>query len=205
MSEFKMLRYWLNQGDRQKNIEAVEQELQAMGYKRRETWVEDRKSNIFLCYIITFTDGTYYFGDPWAGLIEAEDRPIPNSITPYQQAVSDHMATAPQELRDYVCGKLVESDDWMEGDNPIYFCMFTWGLSKEGENFWDGIERKDWIFAMATEFWKSRTKESKPSKEAREFWERAFCSIAQSPRTLEKTLVEMADQAMAEWQKRFEA
>jgi hypothetical protein len=128
MSDFKMLRYFLNQGDRQKNIEAVEQELHAMGYKRRETWVEDRRSNIFLCYIITLTDGTYYFGDPWSGLIEAQDRPIPSA----------------EEL-------------------------------------------------------------SKPSKEAREFWALAFCSIAQSPRPLEKTLVEMADQAMAEWQKRFEA
>ena len=45
---------------------------------------------------------------------------------------------------------------------------------------------------------------SKPSKEAREFWERALIAIVQSPRHHEKTVVELADAAMAEWQKRFE-
>jgi hypothetical protein len=131
-SEFKILRYYyINEGDRQKNIEAVERELQTMGYKPRRNGIESRKEDSSFCYIITFTDGTYDFECPWEGLTNSEDRP-----TPQQQQVTDHT--------------------------------------------------------------------SKPSKEAREFWEMAFCSIAQSPRPLEKTLVEMADQAMAEWQKRFE-
>jgi hypothetical protein len=127
MSEFKMLRYFLNQGDRQENIALVEQELQAMGYKRCIDWVELKKEGSFFSYIITFIDGTYDFGDPWSGGFEAEDRPIPQ-----QQQVTEEI--------------------------------------------------------------------SKPSKEAREFWERAFIEFAQNVNCLN-----LADQAMAEWQKRFEA
>jgi hypothetical protein len=132
MSDFKMLRYHINEGDRQQNIALVEQELQAMGYKPCIDWIESKKEDSFFCYITTFFDGSYDFENPRASCFKAEDRPIPQ-----QQQVTDHTA--------------------------------------------------------------------KPSKEAREFWALAFCSIAQSPRPLEKTLVEMADQAMAEWQKRFES
>jgi hypothetical protein len=128
MSEFNILRYYyINEGDRQKNIEAVERELQAMGYKPRRNGIESRKEDSSFCYIITFTDGAYDFECPWEGLINSEDRPIPQ-----QQQVTDHT--------------------------------------------------------------------SKPSKEAREFWEQAFIEFAQNVNCLN-----LADQAMAEWQKRFEA
>lgn len=44
----------------------------------------------------------------------------------------------------------------------------------------------------------------KPSKEAREFWERAFLSFSYDHSLSVTDCLEMADFAMAEWQKRFE-
>jgi hypothetical protein len=78
------------------------------------------------------------------------------AMTRYQKAVSDHMETAPQELRDYVCGRLVKSDDWVQGNNPIIDCEFLLRTSKEGLFFWAGIANKDWQEAMDTDFWESR-------------------------------------------------
>lgn len=45
---------------------------------------------------------------------------------------------------------------------------------------------------------------SKPSKEAREFWERVFLSFSQDHNLGVTDCLKMADEAMAEWQKRFE-
>jgi hypothetical protein len=80
------------------------------------------------------------------------------AMTRYQKAVSDHMATAPQELRDYVCGRLKESIYWEKGTCPINFCGFNWEHSKEAVPFWNSVKLKGWKEAMDTKFWKSRRK-----------------------------------------------
>lgn len=80
----------------------------------------------------------------------------------YQEAVQDHMKDAPQELREYVCGRLID-DSWWEGSgNPILYSAVTWGKSKEGGNFWYYVSTKEWSNVMATLFWQSYIKQLKP-------------------------------------------
>ena len=81
-------------------------------------------------------------------------------MTDYQKAVAEHMATAPQELAEYVRGRLVSSDDWREGYKPIQCCGFDWHASVEGYSFWIHVDMKNWPKAMATDFWRSRTASS---------------------------------------------
>lgn len=77
-------------------------------------------------------------------------------MTDYQKAVQDHMATAPVELREYVCAKMTNDSWWYKGGNPICTCGFEWRESKEGVEFWSAIDVKKWPKAMATDFWQSR-------------------------------------------------
>lgn len=90
---------------------------------------------------------------------------------------------------------------------------FTWQCEELGGHCRpkiDGVAigiRESYRLATPEEIARAKGEElqpSKPSKEAREFWERAFVAIVQSPRHHDKTVVEMADEAMVEWQKRFE-
>ena len=53
-------------------------------------------------------------------------------MTDYQKAVDSHMATAPQELAEYVRRRLMSSDGWIEGYRPIQCCGFDWHGSVEG-------------------------------------------------------------------------
>ena len=79
-------------------------------------------------------------------------------MTEYQKTVVEHMATAPQELREYVCGRLTNDSWWTEGYDPIIYVNFVWDKSEEGIGFWVAISSKRWDVAMATDFWQSRLK-----------------------------------------------
>ena len=78
-------------------------------------------------------------------------------LTDYQQAVKAHMEGAPEELAEYVRGRLRESKGWEEGENPVTACGFLWKSSQEGEKFWDEMSYKRWEEAMNTNFWKEHT------------------------------------------------
>jgi hypothetical protein len=93
-----------------------------------------------------------------------EERPEREELTQYQQAVKDHIAEAPEELREYVWRRLKNIDAeksnilcWNVGANPIYNCGFQWHESKEDENFWDMVSHEKWKEAMQTDFWKQHT------------------------------------------------
>lgn len=90
---------------------------------------------------------------------------------------------------------------------------FTWQCEEvdgRGEPKIDGVSigfKESYRLATPEEIARAKREEpqpSKSSKEAREFWERAFVAIVQSSRHHDKAVVELADEAMAEWQKRFE-
>jgi hypothetical protein len=93
-------------------------------------------------------------------------------LTPYQQSVKDHIAEAPEELREYVWERLKDVDAknvdemrWEKGRNPIISCGFEWDESKEGEEFWDRVAYKEWNYAIQTDFWKQHTGEKeKPTQ-----------------------------------------
>lgn len=89
-------------------------------------------------------------------------RKYPKEITKYQVAVAEHMADAPQVLKEYVCVRLQENSYWILGINPIAYRDFDWRESKEGFVFWECVYRKEWQDAMNTEFWKSHTQQPKP-------------------------------------------
>lgn len=75
----------------------------------------------------------------------------------YQKSVADHMATAPVELREYVCARMTNDSWWyIMGGNPISNCGFEWRESKEGFEFWSQISLEKWQDAIATDFWLSR-------------------------------------------------
>jgi hypothetical protein len=80
-------------------------------------------------------------------------------LTPYQEAVKDHIAEAPEELREYVWGRLNDAklNDYNINDNCIYYCGFDWTESKEGFDFWTRVARKDWHYVIQTDFWKQHT------------------------------------------------
>ena len=88
-----------------------------------------------------------------------------SEMTDYQKAVAKHMATAPQELAEYVRGRLVSSITWREDQSPINLCEFSWVSSEEGDEFWVLVDIKNWPKAMATDFWRSRTASSEASSE----------------------------------------
>lgn len=73
----------------------------------------------------------------------------------YQEALAEHMETAPEELKQYVCEMLTDDNSWADDDNPIDYCGFSWDESVEGDEFWTAISRKKWQNAIATEFWQS--------------------------------------------------
>lgn len=79
-------------------------------------------------------------------------------MTEYQIAVAEHMKDAPEELREYVCGRLINDSWWSEGKDPIDRCGFNWDESEEGRDFWVAIDNKQCQKAMATDFWKEYTK-----------------------------------------------
>jgi hypothetical protein len=97
-------------------------------------------------------------------------------LTPYQEAVKDHIAEAPEELREYVWERLKDVDAknvdemrWEKGRNPIISCGFEWDESKEGEEFWDRVAYKEWNYAIQTDFWKQHTGEKEKPTELLNF------------------------------------
>ena len=95
-------------------------------------------------------------------------------------------------------------------ETPNREAGYTWRCSEVDDDdspLLDGVwisSREGYRLATPKEIERAKGEQPKPSKEAREFWERAFCAIAQSPKELQKSVAELADEAMAEWQKRFE-
>ena len=89
-----------------------------------------------------------------------------SEMTDYQKAVDSHMATAPQELAEYVRRRLMSSDSWIEGYKPIQCCGFDWHGSVERYSFWIRVDMKNWPKAMATDFWKKHTAPSEAPSEA---------------------------------------
>ena len=116
-------------------------------------------------------------------------------MTEYQKAVAEHMADAPEELRDYVCERLVESHKWMGGRNPIRICGFAWRDSKEGYYFWVGIYYKDWQEAMDTDFWQSRQQPTEQVTEQPEEYDFV------NPKHYQEFSVEVIDMMAAIWGK----
>ena len=80
----------------------------------------------------------------------------------YKKAVQDHMATAPVELREYVCRRLINDIWWKQYGNPVVDCGFDWVETKEGYIFWDYVYLKQWQEAMDSDFWQSREEEEDP-------------------------------------------
>ena len=87
-------------------------------------------------------------------------------MTEYQKAVYEHIATAPQELAEYVRGRLISSDYWIYNQNPILVCDFAWCESIEGDEFWNAINDRKWPKAMATDFWQKHTAPSEAPSQA---------------------------------------
>jgi len=92
-------------------------------------------------------------------------------LTPYQEALSEHIAEAPEELREYIWERLNDVDAenaeemrWKKGIDPIFNCGFDWDESKEGGEFWASIAYKKWKKAMKTDFWKQHTAITKLKK-----------------------------------------
>lgn len=72
-------------------------------------------------------------------------------MTDYDKAVSEHLSTAPEELKTYVSGRLF-GQNGVPGF-PIILCGFKWAHSPEKSNFWSAVNRKDWVRAMSSDFW----------------------------------------------------
>ena len=92
-------------------------------------------------------------------------------LTPYQQAVKDHIAEAPEELREYVWQRLKDIDaeranivPWKVGRSAIAGCGFEWTKSEEGQEFWECVSLNLWGKAMQTDFWKQHTSLTKLKK-----------------------------------------
>ena len=86
-------------------------------------------------------------------------------MTEYQKAVYEHMATAPQELAEYVLGRLPEGE-LTSSNNPFGCFYIAWQYTSEGYDFWRSVNAKDWEYAMATKFWRSRTAPSEATSKA---------------------------------------
>lgn len=90
---------------------------------------------------------------------------------------------------------------------------YTWQceeIDDDGSPLIDGVwidNQEGYRLATPEEIARAKGEEpqpSKPSKEAREFWERAFLSFSYDHSLVVSRCLEMADEAMVEWQKRFE-
>ena len=97
-------------------------------------------------------------------------------LTPYQEALYQHISKAPAELCAYVWDRLKDIDmewasmaRWEVGQDPIYKCGFKWSETKEGEEFWDRVAYKEWNYAIQTDFWKQHTGEKEKPTELLNF------------------------------------
>ena len=86
-------------------------------------------------------------------------------MTEYQKAVYEHIATAPQELAEYVRERLPEGE-LTSSNNPFGYFYIAWQYTSEGYDFWRSINSKDWSQAMATDFWKKHTAKAEATSEA---------------------------------------
>ena len=151
MSEHKSMVFKLDPNNREAEGQLVERYLTALGYEDAETWNDERRHDNTRKHI--FVDGVkfMYFTDYCQELATIEPTP-----TPYQVAVAEHMATAPQELAEYVRGRLPEGE-LTSSNNPFGCFYIVWQYTSEGYDFWRSVNAKDWESAMATDFWRSRT------------------------------------------------
>lgn len=88
-----------------------------------------------------------------------------SEMTDYQKAVAEHMATAPQELAEYVRGRLLEGE-LTSTNNPFGYFYIAWQYTSEGYDFWRDVNAKDWESAMSTDFWKGYTATKEAPSEA---------------------------------------
>ena len=141
----------LDPNNREAEGQLVERYLTALGYEDDVEWNEQHRKRENHIYIRFNLEGNYsYFQhDCDAKTFE----PVP---TPYQVAVAEHMATAPQELAEYVRGRLPEGE-LTSSNNPFGCFYIVWQYTSEGYDFWRSVNAKDWESAMATDFWRSRT------------------------------------------------
>ena len=86
-------------------------------------------------------------------------------MTDYQKAVAEHMKEAPQELAEYVRGRLPEGE-LTSSNNPFGCFYIVWQYTSEGYDFWRSVNAKDWESAMATDFWKKHTAKAEATSEA---------------------------------------
>ena len=152
MTEYKSMVFKLDPNNREAEGQLVERYLTALGYEDDVKWNKKLRHDNTRQYISA--DGVefrfmYMNHDCYAETFE----PIP---TPYQVAVAEHMATAPQELAEYVRGRLPEGELTLS-NNPIGAFYIIWQYTSEGYHFWYGVNTKNWQLAMATDFWRSRT------------------------------------------------
>ena len=151
MTEYKRMVFKLDPEQREEQGKLVERYLTALGYEDAGTWNDERRHDNTRKHI--FVDGVkfMYFNDDCHELATIEPTP-----TPYQVAVAEHMATAPQELAEYVRGRLPEGE-LTSSNNPFGCFYIVWQYTSEGYDFWRSVNAKDWESAMATDFWRSRT------------------------------------------------
>lgn len=160
MSNFKSMVFKLDPNNRKAEGQLVERYLTALGHKDDVEWNEQHRKRENHIYIRFNLEGNYsYFQhDCDAKTFE----PVP---TPYQVAVAEHMATAPQELAEYVRGRLTEGELTSSG-NPFGYFYIAWQYTSEGHDFWHSVNAKDWQLAMATDFWKEHTAKEEAASEA---------------------------------------
>jgi len=158
MSKHKSMVFKLDPEQREAEGQLVERYLTALGYESDEKWNDWRRHDSTREYIFVDDVIFMYMNDN----CEAETfEPIP---TPYQVVVAEHMATAPQELAEYVRGRLPEGE-LTSSNNPFGYFYIAWQYTSEGYDFWRSVNEKDWESAMATDFWKKHTAPSEAPSE----------------------------------------
>lgn len=87
---------------------------------------------------------------------------------------------------------------------------YTWQCSEvddDGSPLIDGVwidNQEGYRLATPKEIERAKGEQPKPSKEAREFWDRVFYICAKYMSLSAEQCAVFSDEAMAEWQKRFE-
>jgi len=145
----------LDPEQREEQGQLVERYLTALGYEDHKTWNAITKKELLCNYILAKVRDTktYQYHAHDCQNLNPTFEPIP---TPYQVAVAEHMATAPQPLAEYVRGRLPEGE-LTSSNNPFGYFYIAWQYTSEGYDFWHSINSKDWSKAIASEFWRSRT------------------------------------------------
>lgn len=161
MTEYKRMVFKLDPEQREEQGKLVERYLTALGYEDNVEWNKKRRHDNTRQYI--YADSVkfrfmYMNDNCGSGTFET----VP---TPYQVEVAEHMATAPQDLAEYVRGRLPEGE-LTSSNNPFGCFYIVWQYTSEGYDFWRSVNAKDWESAMATDFWQKHTAPSEAPSQA---------------------------------------